>query len=134
MDLCHQRPKRRSKKGLQPTALVHEAYLRLIGQQEVEWKNRSQFFGVAAQVMRRILLDYARKHKAEKRGGSVPRVSIDAALVFSPENSADLVAVDELLTRLASLDLQQARIVELRYFGGLSVEETAEFSAYRPPP
>jgi RNA polymerase sigma-70 factor, ECF subfamily len=116
--------KERSDHTLQATALVHEAYLQLVGQR-ADWKNRSHFFGVAAQLMRRILLMYARSHKAAKRGGSARKISLDEALVFSKEQAEQLVALDELLTRMAALDPQQGRIVELRFFGGLSVEETA---------
>ena len=116
----------RSNHTLQATALVHEAYLRLVDQRHVDWKNRSHFFGVAAHLMRRILLMHARRIHAAKRGGSAGRVSLDEAVVFTRERSADLVTLDELLTRLAALDPQQARIVELRFFAGLSVEEVAE--------
>lgn len=122
----------RSNHTLQATALVHEAYLRLVDQREVEWKNRNHFFGVAAQLMRRILLDYARKHEAVKRGGSVPKISLDDAFVVCEENAAELVALDRLLTRLTSVDPQQGRVVELRFFGGLSVEETAELMGISP--
>jgi RNA polymerase sigma-70 factor, ECF subfamily len=111
---------------LQTTALVHEAYLRLVDQKQVEWSNRNQFFGVAAQMMRRILVDHARKHHAFKRGRSFTRISLDEAAVFSRERHQDLIAVDELLARLASLDPEGSRIVELRFFAGLSLEETAE--------
>lgn len=111
---------------LQPTAVVHEAYLRLVDQKAVQWQNRQHFFGVAAQVMRRILVDYARGHKADKRGGAIPKVSLEQAIVVSRERSADLLALDEALTRLAAFDPQQARIIELRFFGGLTVTETAE--------
>ena len=110
---------------LQATALVHEAYLRLVDQRSVQWKNRSHFFGVAAQLMRRILVDYARSHQAIKRGGSVPKISLDDAIVFSKEQPENLVALDQLLTRLSAVDSQQGQIVELRFFAGLSVEETA---------
>jgi RNA polymerase sigma factor (TIGR02999 family) len=116
----------RSNHTLQATALVHEAYLSLVDQRHVDWKNRSHFFGVAAHLMRRILLMHARQHHAAKRGGSAQRISLDEAVVFTRERSAELVALDGLLTRLAELDPQQARIVELRFFGGLSVEETAD--------
>jgi RNA polymerase sigma factor (TIGR02999 family) len=116
----------RSNHTLQATALVHEAYLRLVDQRHVDWKNRSHFFGVAAHLMRRILLMHARRIHAAKRGGSAGRISLDEAVVFTRERSADLVTLDELLTRLAALDPQQARIVELRFFAGLSVEEAAE--------
>ena len=111
---------------LQTTALVHEAYLRLVDQKQVEWSNRNHFFGVAAQMMRRILVDHARKHVSLKRGGSFSRISLEQAAVFSRERPRELIAVDELLTRLASLDPQGSRIVELRFFAGLSLEETAE--------
>ena len=111
---------------LQTTALVHEAYLRLVDQRQVEWSNRNHFFGVAAQMMRRILVDHARKHVSLKRGGSFARISLEQAAVFSRERPRELIAVDELLTRLASLDPQGSRIVELRFFAGFSLEETAE--------
>jgi len=116
----------RADHTLQTTALVHEAYLRLVDQRQVEWSNRSHFFGVAAQMMRRILVDHARKHVSLKRGGSFARISLEQAAVFSRESPRELIAVDELLTRLASLDPQGSRIVELRFFAGLSLEETAE--------
>jgi RNA polymerase sigma-70 factor (ECF subfamily) len=111
---------------LQTTDLVHEAYLRMVDQKHVEWNNRNHFFGVAAQMMRRILVDHARKHVSLKRGGSLARISLEQAAVFSRERPNELIAVDELLTRLASLDPQGSRIVELRFFAGLSLEETAE--------
>jgi len=117
---------------LQATALVNEAYLRLVDQRQVEWKNRDHFFGVAAQVIRRILLDYARKHEAVKRGGSVTKISLDDAVVLCEENAAELLELDRLLTRLTSVDPQQGRIVELRFFGGLSVEETASLMDMSP--
>ena len=116
----------RSNHTLQATALVHEAYLKLVDQRHMDWKNRSHFFGVAAHLMRRILLMHARRIHAAKRGASAARISLDEAVVFTREHSTELVALDELLTRLAALDPQQARVVELRFFGGLSVEETAE--------
>ncbi len=111
---------------LQTTALVHEAYLRLVDQKQVEWSNRSHFFGVAAQMMRRILVDHARKHASLKRGGSFARISLEQAAVFSRERPRELIVVDELLTRLASLDPQGSRIVELRFFAGLSLEESVD--------
>jgi RNA polymerase sigma factor (TIGR02999 family) len=112
---------------LQPTALVHEAYMKLIDQNRVQWQNRAHFFGIAAQVMRRILLDHARKHQANKRGGEAEKLPIDEEiLVVSHDRSAELIALDEALQELARLDEQKAKIVELRYFGGLSIEETAE--------
>jgi RNA polymerase sigma-70 factor, ECF subfamily len=111
---------------LQTTALVHEAYLRLAGQRQARWENRSQFFAIAAQQMRRILVDHARGHGAPKRGGATVKVSLDDAVVFSREPSPDVLAVDESLTKLFALDPEQARITELRFFGGLTIEETAE--------
>lgn len=118
---------RREKPGnsLQATALVHEAYLRLVEQRN-DWKNRAHFFGVAAQMMRRILVDRARARIADKRGGLCAKVSLDEALVFSEEPSAEIVALDEALKRLAQWDRRQSRIVELMFFGGLTEEETAE--------
>jgi len=116
----------RQNHTLQATALVHEAYMRLVDQRRVDWKNRSHFFGVAAHLMRRILLMHARRHHAAKRGGSAKPISLNDAVVFTREQSADLVALDELLNRLSVLDPQQARVVELRFFAGLSVEETAD--------
>jgi RNA polymerase sigma factor (TIGR02999 family) len=111
---------------LQTTALVHEAYFRLVDQKNVEWTNRNHFFGVAAQMMRRILVDHARKHHAFKRGSSWTRVSLDQAEVLFREQPQQLIALDDLLTQLASLDPEASRIVDLRFFAGLSLEETAE--------
>jgi RNA polymerase sigma-70 factor, ECF subfamily len=110
---------------LQATALVHEVYLRLVDQRVVQWENRNQFLGVAAQLMRRILLDYSRSHQAAKRGGNSPKVFLQEATIISKTRPADVVALDEALTRLAEIDSQQAHLVELRFFGGLSIEETA---------
>jgi RNA polymerase sigma factor (TIGR02999 family) len=107
---------------LQATALVHEAYLRLAGQKEISWQSRAHFFGVAASVMRRILVDHARAHKAEKRGGHEPKVSLDEALAFTENNSERVLAMDEALTRLAERDPRLGRIVELRFFAGLTVK------------
>jgi RNA polymerase sigma-70 factor, ECF subfamily len=115
----------RGNHTLQATALVHEAYLRLVDQREVQWENRNQVMGVAAQLMRRVLLDYSRSHQAEKRGGNVNKVYLQEAVVASDSLPADVVALDEALVRLAEFDPQQARLVELRFFGGLSIEETA---------
>ncbi len=118
---------------LQTTALVHEAYLKLIDQREVNWQNRAHFFGIAAQAMRRILVDYAKARHREKRGGIGEDLPLEeAALVVSEERSVDLVALDEALTRLAEFDERQARIVELRYFSGLTIEETAEVLRISP--
>ena len=111
---------------LQPTALVNEAYIRLIDWKNVEWKNRAHFFGLAAQIMRRILVDFARARGREKRGGDGLQVSLSAAENLAPRKSADLVALDDALQKLAELDARQARVIELRFFGGLSLKETAE--------
>jgi RNA polymerase sigma factor (TIGR02999 family) len=120
---------RRERPGhtLQPTALVNEAYLKLIDQKNAKWQNRAQFFGVAAQLMRRILVDHARQHQAAKRGGSdQQRFSITSAEKLVKQPEVDLLALHEALNELKALDQQQERIVELRFFGGLSIEETAE--------
>ena len=114
---------------LQATALVHEAYLRLTQQKEVNWQNRAHFYGVAASLMRRILIDHARERLAKKRGGSSEKVSLDEALVVSPYPSAQLLAVEEALQRLCLRDPRQGRIVELRFYGGLTEEEAAEVLA-----
>ena len=111
---------------LQTTGLVHEAYVRLIDQAGVRWQNRAHFFAIAAEMMRRILVDHARRRGAAKRGGDAVKITLDEALNASTERDLDLIAVDEVLTRLAALDQQQARVVELRFFGGLNVEETSE--------
>ncbi len=111
---------------LQATALVHEAYLKLAGQRDAKWQNRAHFFGVASQLMRRILVDYARAHLRDKRGGKQEKVSLDECLLVSPDRGDELLAVHESLARLEAMDARQARIVELRYFGGLTMEETAE--------
>ena len=111
---------------LQTTALIHEAYVRLVDQRNMQWQNRAHFFGIAAQMMRRILVDHARSKKRVKRGGSEIRVSLDDVIVAAKGQDLDIVALDEALDRLAQLDEQQSRVVELRFFSGLSVEETAE--------
>ena len=113
--------------SLQPTALVHEAYLRLIDQRKVKWRNRAHFFGVAAGMMRRILVDHARVRRAEKRGGGWERVTLvgDEVAADAP-NEVDILALHQSLERLAAFDPRQERIVELRYFGGLTIEEAAE--------
>jgi RNA polymerase sigma factor (TIGR02999 family) len=108
---------------LQPTALVHEAYIRLVDQRNVTWENRHHFFGAAAQLMRRILMDHARSHLAEKRGSGVAKVALTEAVVMSQEQPAQMLLLNDCLTRLAALDPQQGQIVELRVFGGLTVEE-----------
>jgi RNA polymerase sigma factor (TIGR02999 family) len=117
---------------LQTTALVHEAYLRLVDQRVAHWQNRAQFFGVAAQQMRRILVDYARRHQAAKRGGSAIQVPLEEDAIAAGESDVDLAALDDALTRLAVLDPRQARVVELRYFTGLGIEETAEALGISP--
>jgi RNA polymerase sigma factor (TIGR02999 family) len=117
---------------LQTTALVNEAYLRLVDQKNVRWQNRAHFFGIAAQIMRRILLNYARDRHRDKRGGHAVQVSLSEVAVMSEEKSAELIALDEALGRLAVIDERKARVVELRYFGGLSVEETAEVLKVAP--
>jgi RNA polymerase sigma-70 factor (ECF subfamily) len=111
---------------LQTSALVNEAYLKLIDQKHVHWKNRAHFFALSAQLMRRILVDHARGRQYAKRGGGAQRISFDEAMVISKERGADLIALDEALERLAAIDLRKSKIVEARFFGGLSVEETAE--------
>ncbi len=127
---------RRERPGhtLQPTALVHEAYLRLVDQTQVRWQNRAHFFGVAAQMMRRILVDHARGQQAGKRGGEWRKISLDDGLdVAAGGRPSDLVLLDEALERLAEIDPQKSRVVELRFFGGLSVEETAEVLGVSAP-
>jgi RNA polymerase sigma factor (TIGR02999 family) len=125
---------RREQAGhtLQTTALIHEAYVRLVDQRNVQWQNRAHFFGIAAQMMRRILVDHARTKKRAKRGGSDVRISIDDATVAVKGQDLDVVALDEALDRLARIDEQQSRVVELRFFSGLSVEETAEVMGISP--
>jgi RNA polymerase sigma factor (TIGR02999 family) len=122
----------RADHTLQATALVHEAYLKLIEQRSANWQSRAHFFGVAAQLMRRILIDHARGHSRQKRGGEHKKVSLDDAFVFSEQQADELLAVDDSLNRLAEIDPRQARVVELRFFGGLSVEEAAEVLAVSP--
>jgi RNA polymerase sigma factor (TIGR02999 family) len=111
---------------LQPTALIHEAYLRLVNEGPPEWNGRGHFFAVTSRVMRQILVDHARRHGAEKRGSGVVNVSLDDALVPAQAKSADLMALDEALGKLAAVDQRACQIVEMRYFGGCTVEETAE--------
>jgi RNA polymerase sigma-70 factor (ECF subfamily) len=115
----------RSDHTLQTTALVHEAYLRLANQREVRWKNREQFLGVAAQLMRRILVDYSRGHDAQKRGKGFEKIFLEEAEGVAKGKAADVIQLDEALTRFAEVDPQQAQLVELRFFGGLSIEEAA---------
>lgn len=117
---------------LQSAALVHEAYVRLSEKDVPAWQNRAHFLGVAAQMMRHILVDHARNRKAAKRGGGGPRIALDTQIARLPEPQHDLVALDDALNRLSALDAQQGRIVELRFFGGLSIEETAAMLAISP--
>ena len=111
---------------LQTSALINEAYLRLVDHENIEWQNRAHFFGVAAQAMRRVLVDYARSHGRLKRAGAVRQVSLDEAMTVAEDRAAELIALDDALAELAKFDLRKSRVVELRCFGGLSVEETAE--------
>ena len=117
---------------LRPTALVHEAWLRLIDQTRVNWQNRSQFFGVAARMMRRILVDHAKTKHREKRGGDAAKLSLDDVINLSQERAADLIALDDALDELARIDERKSRVVELRYFAGFSVEETAQLLEVSP--
>ncbi|MCI0389298.1 MAG: sigma-70 family RNA polymerase sigma factor [Acidobacteria bacterium] len=117
---------------LQTTALVNEAYLKLVNEREMRWQNRAHFFAVAAQLMRMILVDYARRRNYAKRGGGAQRVSFDEALAVSEERGAELIALDEALKTLAEIDERKSQVAELRFFGGLSVEETAEVLKVAP--
>jgi RNA polymerase sigma factor (TIGR02999 family) len=119
--LWHERPDH----TLQSAALVNEAYLRLVRQEAPQWQNRAHFFGVAAQLMRQILVDHARKHLAAKRGAGAPRLSFDPEIALPQKPEVDLLALDTALNKLAALDSQQSRLIELRFFGGLSIEESA---------
>ncbi len=125
---------RRERPGhtLQSTALVHEAWMKMIDQRNVHWQNRAHFFGVAAQMIRRILVDYARNRHAEKRGGHAYKLSLDDAIEMPKQRDLDLVVLDDALEGLAKVDPQQSRIVELRFFAGLSIEETAEVLRISP--
>jgi RNA polymerase sigma factor (TIGR02999 family) len=117
---------------LQPTALVHEVYLRLVDQHRIEWQNRAQFFGVAAQLIRRILVDHARNRRTAKRGGGTLTVTLDDAISEPARRDIDLVKLDDALLSLATKDQQQSRVVELRFFGGLSIDDTAEVLGVSP--
>lgn len=117
----------RSNHTLQPTALVHEAYLRLVGQSEVNWQNRAHFFGVAARLMREILIDYARTRNSQKRGGEFKtQIELDSAISFNNQKQLDIIAINEALEKLGKLDERQMRIVEMKFLCGLNVEEIAE--------
>ena len=115
----------RSDHTLQTTALVHEAYLRLVGGQQITWETRAQFFSIAAQVMRHVLVDHARRHSADKRGRGMAKLSLDDAIDLADERDIDLLALDDELHTLSRLDEQQSKIVELRFFGGLTIKEIA---------
>ena len=122
----------RTDHTLQTSALVNEAYLKLVDQRQVRWENRSHFFALASQLMRRILLDHARAHHRAKRGGDAVHVNLDDVTVISPEKSQDLIALDEALKRLEEFDPKKSKIVEMRFFGGLSVNEVAEVMKIAP--
>jgi RNA polymerase sigma factor (TIGR02999 family) len=122
----------RSDHTLQPTALVHESYLRLLNQKTVDWSNRLEFLSLAARMMRRILADHAIARKTEKRGGGAPKLQLDAALDIFNDRAIDVAAVDHALRDLETMDARQAQLVELRFFGGLTIEETAEVMALSP--
>ncbi len=124
--------KERADHTLQPTALVNEAYIRLVDQRQVDWQDRAHFFGVAAQIMRRILVDHARRHAASKRGEGVRCVSIDEAMDVAASNEMPILALNHALDRLESVDAELARIVELRAFGGLTIEEAAHVLSVSP--
>jgi RNA polymerase sigma factor (TIGR02999 family) len=117
---------------LQATALVHEAYLRLVDSSRVHWRDRAHFFAVSARVMRQILVDFARSRRYQKRGGGLRQVSLDEALLIDPDQGSDLVALDDALGALAAMDPRKAQVVEMRFFGGLSVPETAEALSVSP--
>jgi RNA polymerase sigma-70 factor (ECF subfamily) len=117
---------------LQTTALVNEAYLRLVDANQVQWQNRAHFFAISAQLMRRILVDFARSRGYQKRGGNLHKVSFDEAMIVAPETDPDLIELDDALRALAAIDSRKAKVVELRFFGGLSVEETAEVLKVSP--
>jgi RNA polymerase sigma factor (TIGR02999 family) len=117
---------------LETSALINEAYLRLADQSTVNWQNRAHFFAVAAQIMRNILIDHARSYQYEKRGGGAQKVSLDDAIILTEERAAELVALDDALTSLAAVDPRKSKIIELRFFGGLNIEETAEVVGLSP--
>jgi RNA polymerase sigma factor (TIGR02999 family) len=128
----HYLQQERTDHTLQSTALVHEAYARLIGQSLPEWQNRAHFFGVAAQIMRQILVDYARQRRAVKRGGELCKLTLENAESESQRTEVDIVALDDALRDLAKIDAQQSRVVELRFFAGLSIEDTSEVLGISP--
>jgi RNA polymerase sigma-70 factor, ECF subfamily len=124
--------KERPGHTLQTSALVHETYLRLVDQTGVHWQNRAHFFGIAAQMMRRILVDHARSRQYAKRGGALDPICLDEVAIVSEERAADVLALDDALISLAAIDLRKSKIVELRFFGGLSIDETATVLAVSP--
>ena len=131
--LAHHYMKRESPgHTLQTSALVNEAFVRLVDQRNVRWQNRAHFFGIAAQMMRRILVDYARQRRYLKRGGGAPTMSLDEALIISEERSDEVIELHEAMQKLVEFDPRKSQIVELRFFGGLSIEETAEVLAVSP--
>jgi RNA polymerase sigma factor (TIGR02999 family) len=131
--LAHQYMNReRPGHTLQTSALINEAYVRLVNQKEIQWQDRAHFFGIAARLMRQVLVDYARKRNYAKRGGGAQQVALDEALIVSKERAAEVVALDDALGSLAEIDPRQSQIVEMRFFGGLTIEETAEVLAVSP--
>ena len=122
----HYMSRERAGHTLQTTALVNEAFVKLVNRKNLQWQNRAHFFGLAAQVMRTILVDHARSHSSAKRGGGARNLELDEALLVSQQRASEVVALDEALNQLALIDARQSRIVELRFFGGLTVEEAAE--------
>jgi RNA polymerase sigma-70 factor (ECF subfamily) len=128
----HYMVQERPSHTLQTSGLVNEAFLRLVDQREVRWQNRGHFFGIAAEMMRRVLVDYARNRQYMKRGGNAKQVSLDEALIISDQRSDEVVALDEALKNLSEFDLRKSKIVELRFFCGLSIEETAEILNVSP--
>jgi RNA polymerase sigma factor (TIGR02999 family) len=128
----HYLSRERAEHTLQSTALVHEAYIRLAGPNSPQWQNRAHFFGIAAHVMRQILVEYARGRGAAKRGGNVPRLVLDESMALSEDHDVDLIVLDKALQELSELDAQQGRIVELRFFAGLTIEDTSEVLGISP--
>lgn len=124
--IAHNYMRREQNHTLQTTALINEAYLKLVDQKRTNWQNRSHFYAVSANIMRRVLLNYARQSAAEKRGGKFQMINLEDENILSPEKSSQVIALDEALNKLAKVDELKSKIVELRYFGGLTIEETAE--------
>ena len=128
---AHYLKSERGEHTLQPTALVNEAYLKLV-EQETEWQNRTHFFAMAANLMRRILVDYARSHGAEKRGGAAEKISLEDAFLFVKDRPSEMIALDDALEKLAQIDPRRSRVVELKFFGGLTTEEISEVLGVHP--